>query len=175
MYEVAATIGMPATFVDLRHECAHADPPSRRRLERSVGQALEWMWEIYWSRLGEEGQEELTSTETECDLLDSDDEEEEAFDGSSEDENAGDVLEKQRLQDSLRVVLKNYLAARKEVLLRRPRNVHDVSAARSEEPGVRTTYKELMQICNRKRFRLRVLQSVFLEVRMMLPSTDAYV
>ena len=172
MYEVAATIGMPVTFVDLRHECAHADPPSRYRLERSVGQALDWMWEIYWSRLGDEGEHELISSEDEYGLQDNGDE---AVYSVAENVNADDVPEKQQLQGSLRVVLKNYLATRKNVVCQRREDGYDVNIARSEESSIRSTYKELMQICERKANRLHILQTVLLEIKIMLPSTEAYV
>lgn len=171
MYEVAATIGMPVTFVDLRHECAHADPPSLRRLERAVDQALDWIWEIYWTKLRSEGEDELPNSENEVDLQRSDGEA--AIDGLTEDEDAGNELEKQRLQDSLRAVLKKYLAVRKDLIFRRQGKSRDINIARLDESSMRSTYKELMQICNCKANRFRALQIVFLEVKIMLPSTDA--
>ena len=173
MYEVAATIGMPVTFVDLRHECAHADPPSLRRLERSVDQALDWIWEIYWTRLSGEGEDEPTSSENEFDLQNSDDEV--VINGVVRDEDAGNELEKQQLQDSFRAVLKKYLTTRKDIVFRRRGKSHDVSVTQLEESSIRSTYKELAKMCDRKANRFRALQSVLLEVKIMLPSTDAYV
>ncbi|EXJ63401.1 uncharacterized protein A1O5_11450 [Cladophialophora psammophila CBS 110553] len=48
MYTHAATIGMPQTFVDLRHQVTHADIPNLMYLRKMTEQALDWMWEKWW-------------------------------------------------------------------------------------------------------------------------------
>ncbi|KIW90946.1 uncharacterized protein Z519_08729 [Cladophialophora bantiana CBS 173.52] len=48
MYAHAATIGMPQTFVDLRHQVTHADIPNLMYLRQMTEQALGWMWERWW-------------------------------------------------------------------------------------------------------------------------------
>lgn len=57
MYEVARSIGLPAHFVELRHESAHEEMPGLRRLARAAEEALGWLWGVYWAQLpaGEEG------------------------------------------------------------------------------------------------------------------------
>lgn len=56
MFDVARGIGLPAHFVELRHESAHEEMPGLGRLVRAAQEALGWLWEVYWGRLeGAEG------------------------------------------------------------------------------------------------------------------------
>lgn len=52
MYSIAKTIGLPSTFVELRHQCTHEDLPSIGRLRKAVQDSMEWLWSGYWSDLG---------------------------------------------------------------------------------------------------------------------------
>lgn len=54
MYTKATQIGLPAVFVDIRHEAAHGEMPSLFNLRQAGKQALKWLWEDYWRGLGEE-------------------------------------------------------------------------------------------------------------------------
>lgn len=49
MYAHAALIGMPSQFVDLRHRCVHGVVPDLQELRRMSRQALEWLWERWWT------------------------------------------------------------------------------------------------------------------------------
>ncbi|KAL0262901.1 rRNA-processing protein las1 [Diplodia seriata] len=51
MYDMAAELDMPTSFVELRHEATHEDLPSLRRLQMATEQALQWLWHHYWSKL----------------------------------------------------------------------------------------------------------------------------
>ena len=51
MYGVAKTIGLPATFVELRHQSTHEQLPSRAKLRSAAVKALGWIWDYYWSHL----------------------------------------------------------------------------------------------------------------------------
>lgn len=59
MYAAARAVGMPAAWVELRHEIAHgAGPeaitePSLKRLHACAEEALEWLWARYWQGLDE--------------------------------------------------------------------------------------------------------------------------
>ena len=53
MYAIAKTIGLPSTFVELRHQCTHEDLPSIGRLRKAVQDSLVWLWGGYWEGLGE--------------------------------------------------------------------------------------------------------------------------
>lgn len=68
MYSLAKTIGLPATFVELRHESTHEALPSTAKLRRGARKALKWIWESYWRHLGEDvesDKDEFRAGETE--------------------------------------------------------------------------------------------------------------
>ncbi|KAF5675707.1 hydroxyacylglutathione hydrolase [Fusarium denticulatum] len=54
MYSIAKTIGLPATFVELRHQSTHEQLPSLAKLRTVAKKALLWIWEYYWKQLGED-------------------------------------------------------------------------------------------------------------------------
>ncbi|RKF64051.1 Pre-rRNA-processing protein las1 [Erysiphe neolycopersici] len=51
MYVIAKTIGLPATFVELRHQATHEELPSLIRLRTATQKALQWIWSYYWVNL----------------------------------------------------------------------------------------------------------------------------
>ncbi|KAL2266381.1 hypothetical protein VTJ83DRAFT_5733 [Remersonia thermophila] len=51
MYDVAKSVGLPATFVELRHQATHEQLPSLTRLRSAARDALEWIWDYYWRHL----------------------------------------------------------------------------------------------------------------------------
>ncbi|GAB1314154.1 rRNA-processing protein las1 [Madurella fahalii] len=51
MYDVAKSVGLPATFVELRHQATHEQLPSLTRLRAAARKALDWIWEYYWRQL----------------------------------------------------------------------------------------------------------------------------
>jgi ribosomal biogenesis protein LAS1 len=44
-------IGLPLSFVELRHEAAHRELPSLVLLRSYTNRALEWLWDYYWARI----------------------------------------------------------------------------------------------------------------------------
>ncbi|RGP62225.1 putative hydroxyacylglutathione hydrolase [Fusarium longipes] len=55
MYLVAKTIGLPATFVELRHQSTHEQLPSLAKLRTAARKALLWIWDYHWKQLDEDG------------------------------------------------------------------------------------------------------------------------
>lgn len=51
MYAVAKSVGLPATFVELRHQATHEQLPSLTRLRAAAEKALDWIWGYYWVHL----------------------------------------------------------------------------------------------------------------------------
>ncbi|KAH8803254.1 Las1-like-domain-containing protein [Xylogone sp. PMI_703] len=51
MYSIAKTIGLPATFVELRHQATHEELPSLPKLRSASQKALQWIWDYYWDQL----------------------------------------------------------------------------------------------------------------------------
>ncbi|KAJ4308960.1 hypothetical protein N0V84_011777 [Fusarium piperis] len=54
MYSIAKTIGLPATFVELRHQSTHEQLPSLAKLRTAAKKALAWIWDYYWKHLGDD-------------------------------------------------------------------------------------------------------------------------
>ena len=54
MYSIAKTIGLPATFVELRHQATHEQLPSLAKLRSAAKKALDWIWNYYWKHLADE-------------------------------------------------------------------------------------------------------------------------
>jgi ribosomal biogenesis protein LAS1 len=53
MYFIAKNIGLPATFVELRHQCTHEELPSLAKLRAAAERSLLWIWDHYWKNLEE--------------------------------------------------------------------------------------------------------------------------
>lgn len=51
MYSIAKNIGLPATFVELRHQCTHEELPSLANLRAAAERSLLWIWDHYWKNL----------------------------------------------------------------------------------------------------------------------------
>uniref|UniRef100_A0A093VML0 Pre-rRNA-processing protein las1 n=1 Tax=Talaromyces marneffei PM1 TaxID=1077442 RepID=A0A093VML0_TALMA len=51
MFNRASMIGLPLSFVELRHETAHRELPSLVLLRGYTNRALEWLWDYYWVRI----------------------------------------------------------------------------------------------------------------------------
>lgn len=54
MYGLARSVGLPAAFVELRHQATHEALPSLVRLRGAARGGLEWIWGFYWRGLTEE-------------------------------------------------------------------------------------------------------------------------
>ncbi|ETS76695.1 hypothetical protein PFICI_12082 [Pestalotiopsis fici W106-1] len=54
MYSIAKTIGLPATFVELRHQCTHEQLPSLLKLRSAAQKSLIWIWDYYWRHLSDD-------------------------------------------------------------------------------------------------------------------------
>jgi len=54
MYSIAKSIGLPATFVELRHQATHEELPSLPKLRFAAEKALQWIWSYYWVSLSVE-------------------------------------------------------------------------------------------------------------------------
>lgn len=50
MFQRAVDLGLPASFVELRHEATHREPPSLVVLRNATQRSLEWLWDYYWAK-----------------------------------------------------------------------------------------------------------------------------
>lgn len=61
MLAIAKQLGMPTEFVALRHEATHEELPAIQRLVKAADDALQWLWNVYWSRLEEPESEDAVA------------------------------------------------------------------------------------------------------------------
>ncbi|KAL2191077.1 Las1-domain-containing protein [Thermothelomyces heterothallicus CBS 203.75] len=88
MYDVAKSVGLPATFVELRHQATHEQLPSLTRLRTAADKALDWIWEYYWRGLTAGD----SDSDSDSDEHESDADEDEA-DASGREESGGEAME----------------------------------------------------------------------------------
>lgn len=50
MFQRAIDLGLPASFVELRHEATHRELPSLIVLRNASQRSLEWLWDYYWAK-----------------------------------------------------------------------------------------------------------------------------
>ncbi|RAK99490.1 rRNA-processing protein LAS1 [Aspergillus ibericus CBS 121593] len=50
MFQRAIDLGLPASFVELRHEATHRELPSLTVLRNATQRSLEWLWDYYWAK-----------------------------------------------------------------------------------------------------------------------------
>lgn len=55
MFQRAFDLGLPASFVELRHEATHREPPTLVVLRKATQRSLEWLWDNYWAGIDELG------------------------------------------------------------------------------------------------------------------------
>ncbi|RDA89531.1 hypothetical protein CP533_2939 [Ophiocordyceps camponoti-saundersi (nom. inval.)] len=70
MYTIAATIGLPSAFVELRHQSTHEQLPSRAKLRVMAERALVWIWHYYWKHLDASDQDDGGDDECRAAVLD---------------------------------------------------------------------------------------------------------
>ncbi|KAL1966856.1 hypothetical protein VTN77DRAFT_3821 [Rasamsonia byssochlamydoides] len=51
MFQRAVDLGLPASFVELRHEATHRELPSLVVLRGAAQRSLEWLWDYYWAKI----------------------------------------------------------------------------------------------------------------------------
>lgn len=51
MFQRAIDLGLPASFVELRHEATHRELPSLIVLRNAAQRSLEWLWDYYWVKV----------------------------------------------------------------------------------------------------------------------------
>lgn len=51
MFQRAMDLGLPASFVELRHEATHRELPSLIVLRNAAQRSLEWLWGYYWVKI----------------------------------------------------------------------------------------------------------------------------
>lgn len=55
MFQRAVDVGVPASFVELRHEATHRELPALIVLRNATLRSLEWLWDFYWAKIDPHG------------------------------------------------------------------------------------------------------------------------
>lgn len=161
MLEMAKQMGMKAEFVALRHEATHEELPSLRRLVKATGEALEWLWRVYWSRLdeGEEGMGMGSVISTSITNV--------AEEGGRR--GGGEISMAEHLRDDVkgqaREIFKAYRAARREALKMKKKK-----ATKDQKEEMRATSKALRSLMGTSKLRIRAVADVLVEDRFLIPS-----
>ena len=146
MFIKAKQIGLPTSFVELRHEATHGDLPSLVVLRKAAKKALEWLWKDYWEyfhvHMGNLDEDNLSAFKDGREKL------------------------KQNFRDILRSYHSKYLQATKsknhlESLLPMPVTIKACD--------------ELVSICKEERLAFLELVKVLLEYKMLIPSSKMQV
>ena len=150
MHQVAQEIGMPASFVELRHEATHEELPDLQRLERHVRAALDWLWQFYWEDLDHS----LVSSSSSAT----------GFRALDEVPSSELAMDEKTLKDDLLFRLKCYLKDRKNEI---KRSQSTLSSTTSAHPS--PTCRCIVRLCSGKQERVAMLSSVFLDERLLFP------
>jgi ribosomal biogenesis protein LAS1 len=69
MYEVANDIGLPQSWVEVRHEITHGTMPELHILQKATEDAIEWLWNRFWSSMGEKNELESQRGQRKLDTI----------------------------------------------------------------------------------------------------------
>lgn len=142
MYVKAKEIGIPASFVELRHEATHGDLPSLAVLRRASEKALEWLWNDYWQYL-----------DVRSGNLD-------------EDEISAFKNGREQLRENFRSILRSYVSDKSYFA-----NTKPVFTTAAGANVFKIACLKLAQICRGERLVLAELIVVFLEYKVLVPSS----
>ena len=142
MYKVGKDVGIPTSFVELRHEATHGDLPSLVVLRRAAERSLLWLYNEYWKHLNNPG------VSSRRDTLETDD---------------VDML---ALKTSVKDILRNYIKKRFNNKLKGVEEPGTASLGTAASAGL-----EIIRLCQGESKKLKVLVEILLERKMLVPST----
>ncbi|KAJ9658560.1 rRNA-processing protein las1 [Coniosporium apollinis] len=141
MFDMAEELNMPAHFVDMRHEITHSHLPTLQRLQLVTGEALTWLWDVYWSTLDRP-----------------------KHSATDEDESRKAMpTDVDALREEFRAVLKTYVRERRTELKKNPMTKHINNAC--EAPS-----KRCLELCGNRAEALQVLVTVLVDDKLIIPS-----
>ena len=146
MYAKAKQIGLPASFVELRHEAIHGDLPSLVVLRRAAETSLDWLWQDYWAYLH-------------------------VGNGSLDPGGISAFVNgRQKFKEDSRKILRSYMGEMIEMT-----KVSDPSKVSNRAAQTVETCLKLVTICNGERLAIAELIKVLIEPEMMLKTIETLV
>ncbi|KAI9830477.1 MAG: rRNA-processing protein las1 [Phylliscum demangeonii] len=163
MYHVAQEIGLPTSFVELRHQIAHEEMPSVVVLRRAATRALEWLWEHFWR-----------------DIRDDDDPDGAMASGAGPDVEMDAVNE--RIRSEFRELLRQYVKQRiRDVAGKSKSKTKSSTTSHAETnlldsdtgPLTAETSDNCLRKCHDNKHAMNLLGSVLLEIKFLVPANRA--
>lgn len=159
MYKVAEEIGLPTSFVELRHQIAHEDLPSVMALRQATRRSLVWLWDYFWKHIDEripgaaaaaasdEKMTEATAVKKEM-----------------------SVALKDQFQEILRPYVKRKIQDAREGGRGQTGGKDSSSSAKKEDIITDNTCKACVRICRGDEQTISVLVNVLLEPKFLIPA-----
>ena len=145
MYNIGKDIGIPASFIELRHQAIHEDLPSLVVLRQAAERAIQWLYHNYWRHIDmPESSKALAEGQTIAFKYDPAD-----------------------LENKLRHVVRTYL---KDSIATTKKEVVEVATIRVRSIAIETG-RELVRLCRGHVDTQKVLVAVLLERKILVPST----
>lgn len=153
MYSVAQDIGLPASFVELRHQVTHDELPSLVVLRQAAERSLAWLWQHFWANIGD------------------------VLEKATQDAGAKDAAKEElvkTLREGFRDLLRSYVKDRLRDYKARGDQAQFISP--SEEKDIT---KEICKACARAciddSHTLAILASVLSETKFLIPANRTHV
>ncbi|KZF26631.1 Las1-domain-containing protein [Xylona heveae TC161] len=142
MYELAKQVGLPASFVELRHQATHEEIPPLLVLRQAASRSLQWLWRYYWC-----------SIDVRSDILEGED----------------DVAEEGLIpiKDKFRELLRPHVKAQVEQAKLGKFSYRSNELSNKTYADI---CDRCLSICKKKQEDFRVLAGVLLETKFLVPS-----
>jgi ribosomal biogenesis protein LAS1 len=145
MYNSARALDLPDAFVEIRHQITHGDLPSLVVLRNYAKRALSWLWQHYWSTINVHKTGVLLPSPV-----------------FNEGEEA--------VQKGLREALREYRDLSVQAIKKDPKKFRELRGNLPTETSL-----EVFRMCRGDLEAIRALCKVFLERKMLIPSSTTYV
>lgn len=163
MFQRAVDLGVPASFVELRHEATHRELPALIVLRNATLRSLEWLWDFYWvkvdphagSALGSEPAAANTPVEA-------------GVDDDYDDDADANAVVKESVRGSLGLLSTGGGEGQGEGEAEPPRKKRKALQFQSQERSATAT--QLVSICKASRKGVSVLSRVLLDEGVIIPA-----
>lgn len=160
MFQRAVDLGVPASFVELRHEATHRELPALIVLRNATLRSLEWLWDFYWVKVDPHGSAipEPAAAYTPAEAGVDDD-----YDGAD-----ADAVVKESVRGSLGLLSTGGGEGQGEGEAEPPRKKRKALQFQSQERSATAT--QLVSICKASRKGVSVLSRVLLDEGVIIPA-----
>ena len=149
MQKLAESIGLPISFVDIRHQATHHDLPSLVVLRQATNRALAWLWDHFWIKTNVNSTHEVMQKRSELE--------------------AG-------LKEVFKGMLSSYVKFMVKTARSKTEKKRGTTAdAHFENKTIKETCGKIVNICKNDPKILCILASVLAERKLLVPTSRRYV